>query len=77
MKSETKSSTIATVLGQPIPETPFDYLWDVFESPTEARDAGKWPNDAEVLEYLNGIQERNALSSARAKVVNEYATKIR
>ena len=77
MVKKSGESTIGTVLGQPIPEVKFSYSWDEYENPTECRDAGKWPNDSEVLEYRNGIAERNALSGARAKVVNEHATAIR
>jgi hypothetical protein len=77
MKTETGKSNISTVLGQAIPETSFEYSWDVYETPDEAKTAGKWPNDADILEYLNGIAERNALSSARAKIVNAHAETIR
>lgn len=77
MVTKQGSSTISTVLGQTIPETTFSYEWQEFDTPQEAKDAGKWPSDAEILEYQNSIAERNALSGVRAKVVNEHASKIR
>ena len=67
MATETKSAEISTVLGveQKVP-IKFSYTFETFESPQSVRDSGEWPNDKEVLEYVNGKRERNALSSARA-----------
>jgi hypothetical protein len=78
MKRVTKSSEIATVLGQkqdkPIA---FSYEHDAFESPAEVREAGEWPNDAEVVDYANAKRERTALSKARNEAMETVAAKIR
>jgi hypothetical protein len=68
---------IATVLGvkQDTP-IPFAYQWLEADSPAVLREAGKWPNDAAVLTYANGLEERNALSSSRAKAMKATADEI-
>jgi hypothetical protein len=75
---ETKSAEVSTVLGKSL-DTPvkFDYTYDVYETVEDVRAAGEWPNDKEILSYVNGKAERNALSGARAKAIADVSKEIR
>lgn len=70
--------TVSTVLGEAL-NTPieFEYSWDTFDSPESVREAGEWPNDKEILDYVNGRAERNALSGARAKAIAGEVERIK
>lgn len=76
-KHETGSGEVTEVLGQKQePAITFSFEYDAFETPAEVREAGKWPNDAAVLSFVNANEKRNAMSNARAKAVADVVAKI-
>ena len=77
MEQTTKSATVETVLGEKL-DTPitFDYSFGKFAGTAEVREAGLWPNDAEIVDYVNTKAERNALSSERAKAIKDAVERI-
>lgn len=76
--SKSSKTNVNTILGQEL-DKPIEvpYSWTEFASVEEMHKAGVTLSDAEVLDIVNGNRERNALSSARAKVVAEHSDKIK
>ena len=78
MAKQTGSSQIDSVLGETLssPIT-FSYEYDAFENVHTAREAGEWPNDAEILKVVNATRQRNAMSAARAKATADKVAEIK
>ena len=69
LKSET--SKVREFQGEKLqPAIDYSYDWKVFEGVTEAKEAGQWPNESDVLKMVN----RDSKISAKSKSYQE-ATK--
>lgn len=63
MKNQSKSIVVNTFQGKAL-DKPLSGIaeWQDFESIEEAKNAGKWPNDADILTFVNRTQKANAVS---------------
>lgn len=77
MATQTGTSTIDTLLGQPLtPPITFSYSYETFDDVATAKSSGEWPNDADVLKMVNQARQRNALSKARNEETKARAAEI-
>ena len=78
MAKQTGESKIDSVLGETL-SSPivFTYDYETFDTVHAAREAGEWPNDAEILKVVNATRQRNAMSAARASKSAEKVAEVK
>ena len=66
MKTVPFNSTANKAYGEPIKPVAYSGTVDQFENAAEVREAGEWPSDADITDFVN----RNRLANERTKAMN-------
>lgn len=72
------TTEVSEVLGQKL-DTPLkvSFSYEKYENIAEAKNSEDWPSEKDAFSMANAVRKRNAMAAARAKAVEEIASKIR
>jgi len=71
MKTETIEGTVKTAFGRKVGPFPFKGDVQLFESAEELRASGKWPNEADIVGYVN----TDVRARRRAELISDVLEK--
>ena len=71
MKTEKFNGSVSSAYGEVLKSpVKFDGEFKAFENPAEVREAGEWPSESDVVDYVNAKRK----ASARAKATENALT---
>lgn len=76
MTAKTGSGSVEEYQGKPVsPVINYTFEYSVHDTLTEAKNSEDWPNDSDILKWVNQTAERSAKASAYQKAVADLKAK--
>lgn len=76
MTAKTGTGKVEEYQGKPVtPAIDYSFDYSVYDNLTEAKQSEDWPNDSDILKWVNQTAERSAKASSYQKAVAELKTK--
>lgn len=72
MTEQNGSGTVEEYQGEKLsPALPYTYKWNKYDTITEAKNSEDWPNDNDILKFVNQSTERAAKAKAYQETVKD------